>query len=67
MKVPIIMKRKYLDIDLILESDDLGILEGVSLPDSGINIIDILDCNCRRYCVREVDKVYINNHKEAYE
>jgi len=60
MKPPVIIKRKYLDIDLILESDDLGILDGVSLPDSGINIIDILDCNCRRFCVREVDKVLFN-------
>jgi hypothetical protein len=67
MKIPIIVKRKYLGIDLILTTDDIGLLDEVLLPDSSVNIKDLLDCNCRKFCVDEVDKVYMAKHKEAYE
>ncbi len=66
MKVPIIVKRKYLEVELILITDDNGILDEVKLPESTINIIDIIDCNCRRYCVKETEKVYMDRNVEAY-
>jgi hypothetical protein len=66
MKVPVIMKRKYLDIDLILISDDLGLLDEVTLPDSNVNILDLLDCNCRKYCVNECVQIYMDRNVEAY-
>ena len=60
------MKVRYMGILLILTVDACGLLESIQVPDSEQNIMNILDCNCLRFCSKIANDDYMGNNVEAY-
>ena len=60
------MKTTYLDVRLILSIDACGLLYSVQLPDSEQDIMNLLSCDCLKYCSKVANEYYMNTNMEAY-
>jgi len=61
------MKTTYLGVRLILSvNKNTGLLQGVQVPDSEQDVMDVLSCDALKHCHEVANKDYMDSHVEAY-